>query len=133
MATTAESREILYQLRPTTEKVDQAVAVAIKVAQPSRIFIFGSWARGESRWDSDLDLAILLDAGEEGRIGALKQRLHRELDPIAMRIDLVIVTESYAEEMTDPVNGIFHDIFTEGRLVYDSHRTTATTNCGSAT
>lgn len=132
MATIAESREILYKLRPTPEKVEQAVALAIEVTQPSRVFIFGSWVRDDARWDSDLDLAILLPDSDKCNIRELQRELRRQLDSIPMSIDLIIATESYAEEMTDPVNGIFHDIFTEGRLVYDAHRTTTTTRCGSA-
>jgi predicted nucleotidyltransferase len=45
--------------RPTPEKVDRAVKAAIEVAHPSRVFVFGSWARGEATTSSDLGLAVL--------------------------------------------------------------------------
>ena len=123
MGTVAESRAILYHLQPTQEKVNEAIALAVEVMQPSRVFVFGSWARGDVRWDSDLDMAILLPDSDTRNIRELQGELHRQLDSIPMSIDLLIATESYAERMTDPVNGLFHDIFAEGQLVYDSQQT----------
>jgi predicted nucleotidyltransferase len=47
-------RAVLEELAPAQEKVDRAVKTAIEVTQPSRVILFGSWPRGEAKWDSDL-------------------------------------------------------------------------------
>jgi hypothetical protein len=74
MATNAlaqRARAALEALAPTQEKVDLAVKVAIEVARPSRVILFGSWARGEAKWDSDLDLAVLMPNSAEAELAGI--------------------------------------------------------------
>lgn len=119
MATLEESQAVLRRLSPTQEKVDQAVATAIATADPSRVFVFGSWARGEARWDSDLDLAVLVPDSAEGDLGRIRKKLRRKLDQIPMTIDLVLFTESRAQGFRDSVDSIYHSILERGHLVYE--------------
>lgn len=54
------------------------------------IYVFGSFARGEERPDSDLDLAILLPPGRRigdllGLIGNVSGRVHRDADVVDLR------------------------------------------------
>jgi hypothetical protein len=47
--TTADKvRAALEALAPTQDKVDLAVKTAVEVAKPSRVILFGSWAKGET-------------------------------------------------------------------------------------
>lgn len=119
MATLEETQLVLRRLSPTQEKVDQAIGTAVTIAQPSRVFVFGSWARGEAAWDSDLDLAVLMPTAAAGQLGRIRRELRRALDQIPMTIDLVLATESYAEEYLDSVNSIFYSVLKRGRLVYE--------------
>jgi predicted nucleotidyltransferase len=119
MATLKESQAVLRRLSPTQEKVDQAVATVIATADPSRVFLFGSWARGEARWDSDLDLAVLVPDSAEDDLGRIRKELRRRLDQIPMTIDLVLSTESCAQEFLDSVNSIYSLILERGHLVYE--------------
>jgi len=131
MATLEESQAVLRRLSPTQEKVDRAVADAIAIARPSRVFVFGSWARGEAAWDSDLDLAVLLPNAAAGELGRIRKELRRALDQIPMTIDLVLATESYAEEFLDSVNSIFYSVLKRGRLVYE-RKQNAECGCSAA-
>jgi predicted nucleotidyltransferase len=54
MLTADEVRAALETLSPTQEKIDLAVKTAVEVAQPSRVILFGSWPRGEAKWDAGL-------------------------------------------------------------------------------
>ncbi len=119
MATLEESQAVLRQLSPTQEKVDQAVAAAIAAADPSRVFVFGSWARGEARWDSDLDLAVLVPDSAECDLGRIRKELRRRLDQIPMTIDLVLSTESCGQGFLDSVNSIYYSILERGHLAYE--------------
>lgn len=119
MATLEESQAVLRRLSPTQEKVDLAVAAAIAVADPSRVFVFGSWARGEARWDSDLDLAVLVPDSAEDELGRIRKELRRKLDQIPMTIDLVLSTESSAQVFLDSVNSIYYSILERGYLAYE--------------
>lgn len=109
----------LEQLRPTQEKVDIAVKTAVEVAQPSRVFLFGSWARGESRWDSDLDLAVVMPETDGAKLGAIRRNLRRRLDEVPMTIDLVLTTEDVMNRFSGAINSIYHHIVSEGKVAYE--------------
>jgi predicted nucleotidyltransferase len=104
MLTTEQVEAVLKQFTPTQEKIDLAVKTAIEVARPSRVILFGSWARGEARWDSDLDMAILMPDSDEPRLDQVRRALRRELDRVSMTIDLVMMTESIAHQYGDSIN-----------------------------
>ena len=108
--------------RPTPEKVDFAVKTAIQAAQPSRVFIFGSWARNQATPDSDLDLAIFLDDHRRDEISEVRKRIRSGLGDLRMSVDLVLATEGQVKEFLSSINSIYYEIVHEGKLVYDAGR-----------
>jgi len=123
MLTADKVRAALEALAPTQEKVDLAVKTAIEVAQPSRIILFGSWPRGEAKWDSDLDLAVLMPDAAEAELGKIHVALRRKLEEIPMTIDLVVTTEGCAGQFRGSVNSIYHRILQDGQVVYGQGQT----------
>ena len=118
--TTADRvRAALEALAPTQEKVDLAVKAAIEVARPSRVILFGSWARGEARWDSDLDLAVLLPDSAEPELPNLHRDLRAKLREIPMSIDLVMFTEDLAQQFGQSINSIYYRILKDGKVAYE--------------
>lgn len=105
--------------RPTPEKVDLAVKTAIEVAHPSRVFIFGSWARGEATAESDLDLAVLVPEERRSEIPELRRQINRQLGPIRMSIDLILVTEGYFARFQSSINSLYYKIANQGKLIYE--------------
>ena len=77
MATSVQYEAFRESWRPTQEKVDLAVKLAVEIAKPSRVFVFGSWARGAAGIDSDLDLAVFLPDAMKPIGGEAKMRLSR--------------------------------------------------------
>ncbi len=119
MLTADKVRAALEALSPTQEKVDLAVKTVVEIAQPSRVILFGSWARGEAKWDSDLDLAVLMPDSAESQIGSLHRNLRRKLDELPMTIDLVVATEGQAGQFRGSVNSIYHRILQDGQVAYE--------------
>jgi uncharacterized protein len=123
MSSSDQQREIRESWHPTPEKVDRAVKAAIEVARPSRVFLFGSWARNQATCDSDLDLAIFLDDDRKGEIPELRKKIRSGFGDLRMSIDLVFATEGQVKEFLSSINSIYYEIVHEGRLVYDArHR-----------
>ena len=121
MATLAESQSVLRKLSPTQEKVDLAVKAAIEIARPSRVFLFGSWPRGEARWDSDLDMAVLIQEDRKGEVGDLHEKISERLHGIPMSIDLIVASEGHVAEFLSSINSIYYKIANQGKLVYEQH------------
>jgi predicted nucleotidyltransferase len=119
MLTAEKVRAALEALAPTKEKVDLAVKTAVEIAQPSRVILFGSWARGAAKWDSDLDLAVLMPDAAEPDLGNIHRSLRRKLREIPMTIDLVVTTEGCAEQFRGSINSIYHRILQDGQVAYE--------------
>jgi len=128
MQTAERVRAALEALAPTPEKVDLAVKTAVEVARPSRVIIFGSWTRGEARWDSDLDLAVLLPESAEHQLSAIRRDLRRKLDKLPMTIDLVLTTEGVMNQFSGSINSIYHRILSEGKVAYEQRPVHADTD-----
>src|ERR1035438_8927747 len=112
-------RTALEALSPTQEKVDLAVKTAVEIAQPSRVILFGSWARGDAKWDSDLDMAVLMPDTAEERLGEIHRSIRSKLEEIPMTIDLVVTTEGTAGQFHGSINSIYHRILTQGQVAYE--------------
>jgi predicted nucleotidyltransferase len=106
MLTAEQVRAALEELSPTQEKVDRAVKLAVEITQPSRVILFGSWPRGEAKWDSDLDMAVLMPDSAEPQMGELRRTLRRRLDTLPLSVDLVMTTEEFAGRFRNEVNSI---------------------------
>jgi uncharacterized protein len=119
MLTAEQVRAALETLSPTQDKVDLAVKTAVEITQPSRVILFGSWPRGEAKWDSDLDMAVLLPDSAEPELGTIHRSLRRKLREIPMTIDLVVTTEGCAGQFLGSINSIYHRILTQGQVAYE--------------
>lgn len=120
MTFTAEKLDDFRQSwRATPEKVDLAVNTAVQVAHPSRVFVFGSWARGEAALSSDLDLAVLVPEERKGELSELRRQITTQLERIPMSIDLILVSEGYFSQFGSSINSLYYKIANQGKLVYE--------------
>jgi uncharacterized protein len=119
MLTAEKVRAALEELSPTQEKVDRAVQLAVEVAQPSRVILFGSWPRGEAKWDSDLDMAVLMPDSAEPELGKIRRALRHKLSEVPMSIDLVMATEEFANRFRSEINSIYYRILRDGQVAYE--------------
>ena len=75
--------EVLQQVRSVVESVAEQANV--------QVYLFGSWARGEERVTSDIDLAI---EGEDASEMAMQVREALEESNIPYRVDVVNLVEA---------------------------------------
>ena len=78
--------EVLQQVKAVVETVTKQANV--------RIYLFGSWARGEERISSDIDLAI---EGEDASEKVMEVREALEESDIPYRVDVVNLMEAAPE------------------------------------
>lgn len=107
------------------ELIQKATARLIEAAQPERIFLFGSHARGHGHERSDLDFMVLQKEVKNRRKEVV--RLQDSLRSLRVPIDLLLAAESDFRSWEDVPGTVFYEIKREGRLCYDASRPRETT------
>jgi uncharacterized protein len=88
----------------------------VEVAEPERIILFGSAARGEMGPDSDIDL-LVIKAGEFNR-WQLTTAIYRHLRGKGAAVDVVVVTPEEVSLYRDSPYLVIHPALSEGKVVY---------------
>ena len=107
-----------------TSELRRVVDAIVASVQPDGVILFGSRARGDSRADSDFDLAILAPDGVARRRVAM--RAYESLAAVADRsvaVDIVVLTPSLIAAEGDLVGSIARAVSREGVFVYGSSAT----------
>ncbi|MCM1335368.1 MAG: nucleotidyltransferase domain-containing protein [Bacteroides sp.] len=115
--------EIAERVRPIAERVRPIAERVRPIAErygTGKIYLFGSYARGEATEESDIDL--LVDA--EGRLrgffafgglyGDLKDALRKELDLVTLRQHRTITGYAFAVRLTAIFSAILHRFSLKG-------------------
>jgi predicted nucleotidyltransferase len=88
----------------------------LEAAPEARVILFGSAARGELTQDSDLDFLVIERDVKDRH--AEQVRLRRALRPLRIPVDVIVVSETYAEEWGRAKGSVVHAALTEGRMVH---------------
>jgi predicted nucleotidyltransferase len=103
----------------TPEKIEAAIRRIVRTAQPRKIIIFGSAARGEARLHSDLDILVVTkDGGEDSRKESV--RIRRALRGISMPMDILVVPEKRLRQLAQRPGLVYREAIRRGRVVYDA-------------
>ncbi len=98
--------------------LEEIIRRVVEVAQPDRIILFGSAARGEMTQDSDVDL-LVVKSGVSDRVG-LAQEIHLSFFGLLVSVDVIVVTPEDIEEFSHGVGTIIPYALEEGKVVYGS-------------
>jgi len=102
----------------TPEIIDYVVAKIVATVHPSKIILFGSQARHDSRPDSDIDLLVITSPGEDRE--HIRLEIERVLRGRRFGIDLLVRTPEDVEWNIEVENPFFTDgILREGRVMYE--------------
>ena len=107
---------IRYAGRTLAEWVPDVVG-DLAAAQPERVLLFGSVARGVDGADSDIDLLVVLPEVERSRRHELTVKLARAITA-PVPVDLLVTDPAEIAERGD-LPGILRVALREGRVVYD--------------
>ena len=85
---------------------------------PVRIILFGSWARGEAREDSDVDLLVVLPKVEHKRRAAIE--ILRALNGLPISKDVIVSTPEEIKTRGTVAGNILRPALEEGKVIYES-------------
>ncbi len=99
------------------ECLSEAVRRIARQFDPLRIILFGSWARGDARPDSDLDLLVVLPHVENKRQTAI--RIGNALSDLPTSKDIVVTTPEEIAARGNVVGDVLRPALREGKVVYE--------------
>ena len=97
--------------------LDDIIRRIVEVAQPEKIILFGSAARGDMNRHSDVDLLII----KEG-MGALDLmgQIYRNLRGVGAAVDAIVVSTRDVERYKDSHALVIKPALREGKVVYET-------------
>ena len=99
--------------------LSEVVDRIVRKFHPVKIVLFGSWARGSAREDSDLDLLVVLARTEHTRKSAIQ--IGNSLSNLPISKDIIVTTPEDIEKHGKTAGNILLPALTEGKVIYE-HR-----------
>lgn len=88
----------------------------VAAANPVKVILFGSRARGTAQPGSDVDLLVIERDPVSARQEAIRlRRLLRDLD---IPVDIIVVGQSFAERYGDIPGSVLYPALREGTVLY---------------
>jgi len=103
----------------TPEKVKAVIRKIIEVSRLLKIILFGSYVRGETNVNSDLDI-LIVTRDDIANPRKESVRIRRALCGISMPMDIIVVPEEEWMQLKDKPGMIYREAWREGKIVYES-------------
>ena len=97
--------------------LDDIIRRIVEVAQPGKIILFGSAARGEMGPNSDVDLLIIKKGADALDLMA---QIYRNLHGVGAAVDAIVVTPGDVERFKDSHALVIKPALREGKVVYEA-------------
>ena len=97
--------------------INKAVELLRSSTHLTRIILFGSYARGDKRTDSDLDLLVVIKDVHD-RFKEMV-RLNRILSPLRIPVDLLVTSEETFRHWCNTPGNVYSAALTEGKVLYE--------------
>ena len=103
----------------TSQKVDAAIRKIIEIGSPRKIILFGSFVKGPTTSNSDLDV-LVITGDDISNPRKESVRIRRALRGISMPMDIIVVPEAMWSQLKDCPGMIYREALNTGRVVYES-------------
>ncbi len=101
---------------PNSKIVESFMQSIVEAVHPLKIILFGSYARGKTTPDSDIDVLVVMPEGAHRRRTA--QLLYRQIRGFGVPFDILVATPSDLEKHKDNIGLIYRAVLQEGREIY---------------
>jgi len=103
--------------RPDPDVLRRIIRRIVEVAAPEKIILFGSAARGEMNWHSDVDLLVIKSGVHRLHTA---ERIHENLWGVRVPVDVVVATPEDLERYGDSHCLVYKPALRDGKVVYVS-------------
>jgi predicted nucleotidyltransferase len=97
---------------------EAAARAAAAASRPSRVILFGSYARGEADQHSDLDLLVIEDMIADKASEYLT--IHRAIGSIGTGVDVLVLSSAEFARRRQVPGTLAHRVNREGRVLHDT-------------
>ena len=97
--------------------IDEIVERVVEIAQPQKIILFGSAARGDMRAHSDIDLLIIKDGTDKWDC---ESRIRSGLAGIGKPLDVIVASTATIERYKHSHALVYKPALREGKILYES-------------
>jgi predicted nucleotidyltransferase len=99
--------------------INKTIDRLVETYHPEKIYLFGSYAWGEPKQNSDLDIIIIV---KESKEKSYKRSIkgYQALKGLKIAKDIIVYTEDEFEERAEKPGTLCHRIVQEGQLLYES-------------
>jgi len=97
--------------------IDEVVQLIAEKFHPQKIILFGSYARGKPRPESDVDLLVIMDTPLKEVEQAIE--ICQQID-YRFGLDLIVRTPERLQERLEMGDWFLRDVVEEGKVVYES-------------
>lgn len=99
------------------EAIDQVVEQIVEKFKPQKIILFGSYARGNPRPESDVDMLVVMETllKEAQQAIQICQQIEYRFG-----LDLIVHTPKYLTERVNMGDWFLRDVLKEGKVLYEA-------------
>ncbi len=99
------------------QTIQQAAQLLGAAAKPARVILFGSYARGDARENSDLDF-LVIESELSDKFHEMV-RLRQVLRPLRVPVDVLVYSQAEISQQQDSCATAVYWALREGRVLYD--------------
>lgn len=97
--------------------IEGIVERVVEIAQPQKVILFGSAARGDTGPHSDVDLLVIKDGA---RPGDLMNLIYSHLSGSAVPVDIIVASNATIERYKNSHALVYKPALREGKVMYES-------------
>jgi predicted nucleotidyltransferase len=116
MSSSVEVLDVMHRESIPMEAIQRVVDEIVRRFSPRKIILFGSYARGNPRPESDVDLLIVMDAPNLNE----QSLAIRRAVPCAFGLDLVVHTPETLKQRMEWGDFFLREAVSQGKIVYES-------------